>query len=170
MIFFSSFFLLFYFSCKNVTISNYQKYFASIPNDDRQKISQKKVLLKETNYVYYEPIYYNGSQIPNVFIDDSIIEDTELRYKVSCYLMNKLDLGIYFEMNDKDLFVVENKKIIGESIYYLCNKNYGRIHVQKHDGVDRLLKDKLIQDELDLIKERLRKENSLFLYSEPIEK
>ncbi|UTD02184.1 hypothetical protein HRI97_03445 [Treponema socranskii subsp. buccale] len=152
----------------DANISNFQKYFRTISNSEKQRISNKKVCLQKTNYAYPKPIYYRGTQIPNVFIDESVIKDPEMRYKVSCYLINKLDLGIHFEFADYEFFVIKNKKIIGECVYYLCHKEYGRIYKQLNDGCDRLLRDTLIQDELDLIKERLKSEHSLFLYCEPI--
>ena len=152
----------------DANISNFQKYFRTISNSEKQRISNTKVCLQKTNYAYPKPIYYRGTQIPNVFIDESVIKDPEMRYKVSCYLINKLDLGIHFEFANYEFFVVNNKKIIGKCVYYLCHKEYGRIYKQLNDGCDRLLRDTLIQDELDLIKERLKSEHSLFLYCEPI--
>ena len=153
----------------DINISNFEKYFRTISNDEKRRISSTKVCLQKTNYAYPKPIYYKGTQIPNVFIDKSIVKDPEMNYKISCYLMNKLDLGIHFEFADYELFVIENKEIIGECVYYLCHREYGRIHGQLNDGCDRLLKDTLIQDELDLIKERLKSEHSLFLYCEPMD-
>jgi len=152
----------------DANISNFQKYFRTISNSEKQRISNTKVCLQKTNYAYPKPIYYRGTQIPNVFIAESVIKDPEMRYKVSCYLVNKLDLGIHFEFANYEFFVVNNKKIIGKCVYYLCHIKYGRIHKQLNDGCDRLLRDKLIQDELDLIRERLKSEHSLFLYCEPI--
>lgn len=167
-----SFFLLIIVLCcpifADINISNFEKYFRTVSNDEKRRISNTKVCLQKTDYVYPKPIYYKGTQIPNVFIDESVVKDSEMRYKVSCYLMNKLDLGIHFEFADYEFFVVSNKKNIGKCVYYLCHIKYGRIHKQLNDGCDRLLRDKLIQDELDLIKERLKSEHSLFLYYEPI--
>ena len=152
----------------DANISNFQKYFRTISSSEKRRISNTKVCLQKTDYVYPKPIYYKETQIPNVFIDKSVIKDSEMRYKFSCYLMNKLDLGIHFEFADYEFFVIKNKKVIGECVYYLCHREYGRIYKQLNDGCDRLLRDKLIQDELDLIKERLKSEHSLFLYCEPI--
>ncbi len=161
-------FLLYGFASASPNLSNYQKYFNSLKSAEKQRISKEKVCLQETHNAYPEPIYYKGTQIPNVFIDKTVIADPELRYKVSCYLMNKLDLGINFEIDDYDSFVIKNKKIISECIYYLCHINYGRIHRQVNNGFDKLLHDELIQDELNLVIERLRDDKSLFFYSEPL--
>lgn len=150
----------------NDNISNFQQFFKTISNSEKQRIAYTKVCLQETKYAYPQPIYYKGTKIPNVFIDEEFIRDPEIRYKLACYLMNKLDLGIYFEFEDYESFIVNNKKLIGECVYYLCHIDYGRIHKQLNDGCDKLLNDKLIQDELNLIKERLISEHSLFLYYE----
>jgi len=96
----------------DANISNFQKYFRTISNSEKQRISNTKVCLQKTNYAYPKPIYYRGTQIPNVFIDESVIKDPEMRYKVSCYLMNKLDLGIHFEFANYEFFVVNNKKLL----------------------------------------------------------
>lgn len=159
-------FFLYSFAYGGTNLSNYQRYFKTIKYSEKQRIAKEKVCLQKTSYARPKPIYYKGTQIPNIFIDETVIEDSELRYKVSCYIMNKLDLGINFEIDDYESFVVENKKIICECIFYLCHINYGRIHRQINDGCDKLLYDELIQDELDLVTKKLKDDESLFLYSE----
>ena len=134
-----------FFSC--VSVTNYQEYFQNISNVERERISEQKVCLQKYDFVYPKPIYYKGTKIPNVFIAPSLIEDPKLRYEVSCYLMNKLDLGIQFKIKDYETFVKSNKEIIGECVYYLSNSQLGQY-------LNKLMMDAVNYLRVKLIKKR----------------
>lgn len=151
-------------SAMDTTLTDFQNYFRSMNSLEKQKIAQKKVCLQETDFAYPQAIYHNKTQIPNVFIDEAIIQNTELRYKISCYLMNKLDLGIYFKIENYEEFVKSNKELIARCVYLLCHIKHGKIHRQYELGGNKLLKDSLIQEELNKVIEKLKEENSYYIY------
>jgi hypothetical protein len=137
----------------------------ALTQNERILIERVFVIVKDVKF----GLTWSEARLSNVCISKKLIENPEIRYKISHYLHNQLvkeSERVYFA--DYDDFVKENSALICSVIYYFYSKKYYGVYKIFPMESDNLFYDTRLGDDIIKLKDKLKLENSLFLYGQPI--
>lgn len=148
-----------------IIAKNIKIQYNSLTQNERILLNRVKVILEKPENSTIPIREISGTVFSTVCISTDLISEPLLNYKISHYIRNQLvNTEEQYIFLDYDTFVKSNSKRICEVIYYIYHKSYYGIYKIYSSESDNFFYDDRLGNEIVLLKEKLKQENSLFLY------
>jgi hypothetical protein len=156
-----------------------------MPKELIKKLKKQKVIIIGEPLIVDEVTTIDGQEVSKVVISKKLIPDPEKRYFISHLIRNILiefamnynyyeygtDLFAYSSVKVSNDFIITNKEMICDVIYYLLHKDYFNLYGKLGSSGEEFFSSPLlasIKNEISQLKTRLLKENALIMISVPV--